>query len=96
MNTRDRFAGVGRLLTGVTCAVLLLALWYWGRDKGASPATGPAVPTTGDVAAVGRPAGLALPPGRAAGDPAPPRRPEPALFQGPAEGIALREARIPL
>ncbi|MFF9349845.1 class F sortase [Streptomyces sp. NPDC014734] len=42
-------------------AVLLLGLWLWGRDiadgTGASSA-----PTTGDIAAVGRPLGVPLPP----------------------------------
>ncbi|POX40801.1 class F sortase [Streptomyces sp. Ru73] len=50
--------GYGRLLTGVAWAVLLLGLWVWGRG----PADGqlPAA-TTGDVAAVGRPAFQELP-----------------------------------
>ncbi|WP_069172926.1 class F sortase [Streptomyces griseus] len=53
-----RPAGTGRLLTGVAWAVLLLGLWLWGRgaDGGIS------APTTGDVAAVGRPLGAPLPP----------------------------------
>ncbi|MEV0369131.1 sortase [Streptomyces sp. NPDC050636] len=49
----------GQLLIGVAWAVLLLGLWLWGRgmtDGGAAK-----VPTTGDVAAVGRPWGQVLP-----------------------------------
>ncbi|MFD0340579.1 class F sortase [Streptomyces sp. NPDC127117] len=53
--------GRGRLFAGVTWAVLLLGLWLWGRGitdgSGASSA-----PTTGDIAAVGRPLGVPLPP----------------------------------
>ncbi|MFF1839851.1 class F sortase [Streptomyces sp. NPDC058231] len=60
MSAKDRPAGNGRLLTGVAWAVLLLGLWLWGRGitdgSGASSA-----PTTGDVAAVGRPLGVPLP-----------------------------------
>ncbi|MFF2962212.1 class F sortase [Streptomyces sp. NPDC057963] len=61
MSARDRPEGHGRLLTGVAWAVLLTGLWLWGRDitdgSGASSA-----PTTGDIAAVGRPLGVPLPP----------------------------------
>ncbi|MEU9621704.1 MULTISPECIES: class F sortase [unclassified Streptomyces] len=61
MSAGDRPEGHGRLLTGVTWAVLLTGLWLWGRDitdgSGASSA-----PTTGDIAAVGRPLGVPLPP----------------------------------
>ncbi|MEU5715655.1 class F sortase [Streptomyces sp. NPDC020403] len=53
-----RPAGTGRLLTGVAWAVLLLGLWLWGRGAGG----GVSAPTTGDVAAVGRPLGAPLPP----------------------------------
>ncbi|MFD4760401.1 class F sortase [Streptomyces sp. NBC_00846] len=60
MPTPDRPEGHGRLLTGVAWAVLLMGLWLWGRDitdgSGASSA-----PTTGDIAAVGRPFGVPLP-----------------------------------
>ncbi|GLF93529.1 class F sortase [Streptomyces yaizuensis] len=63
--------GRGRLLTGVTWAVLLLGLWLWGRDT--TGATGPA-PTTGDVAAVGRPPRVPLPPAHDPVAPAPPLR----------------------
>ncbi|MFI5746634.1 class F sortase [Streptomyces sp. NPDC051644] len=61
MSDPDRPEGRGRLLTGVAWAVLLTGLWLWGRDitdgSGASSA-----PTTGDIAAVGRPLGVPLPP----------------------------------
>ncbi|MEU5049926.1 class F sortase [Streptomyces sp. NPDC021096] len=53
-------SGAGRLLTGAAWAALLVALWLWGRDITEVPLA--ASPTTGDVAAVGRPAGAALPP----------------------------------
>ncbi|MEV0955854.1 class F sortase [Streptomyces sp. NPDC049951] len=58
MAAPDSPAGTGRLLTGVTWAVLLLGLWLWGRAATA----GNSAPTTGDVAAVGRPLGVPLPP----------------------------------
>ncbi|MFD8725513.1 class F sortase [Streptomyces sp. NPDC059629] len=54
-------AGTGRLLTGVAWAILLLGLWLWGRGVTEVP-DGVSGPTTGDVAAVGRPAGTELPP----------------------------------
>ncbi|MFJ9706971.1 class F sortase [Streptomyces sp. NPDC101234] len=54
-------AGDGRLLTGVAWAILLLGLWLWGRGVTEAP-DGMSGPTTGDVAAVGRPAGAELPP----------------------------------
>lgn len=53
-------SGAGRLLTGAAWAALLVALWLWGRDITEVPLA--ASPTTGDVAAVGRPARAALPP----------------------------------
>ncbi|MGW9303960.1 class F sortase [Streptomyces cyaneofuscatus] len=58
MAAPDRPAGTGRLLTGVAWAVLLLGLWLWGRDASGAMSA----PTTGDVAAVGRPLGAPLPP----------------------------------
>ncbi|MER6223540.1 class F sortase [Streptomyces sp. 900105755] len=50
----ERSPGTGRLLTGVAWAVLLLGLWLWGRGVTEIP-DGMSGPTTGDVAAVGRP-----------------------------------------
>ncbi len=52
--TTDQAPGKGRALTGTAWAVLLLGLWLWGRDITDAPGGG-AAPTTGDVAAVGRP-----------------------------------------
>lgn len=57
-------AGHGRLLTGVAWAVILLGLWLWGRGITDGSGIGSA-PTTGDVAAVGRPLGVPLPPAHA-------------------------------
>lgn len=64
MSAEDRPAGGGRLLTGVAWAVLLLGLWLWGREVTDGPG-GSSAPTTGDVAAVGRPLGVPLPPAHA-------------------------------
>ncbi|MER0246244.1 class F sortase [Streptomyces sp. HSW2009] len=50
--------GRGRLTVGLAWALVLVALWLWG--KGNDPGAG-AAPTTGDVAAVGRPGAHALP-----------------------------------
>lgn len=47
----------------MTWAVLLIGLWMWGREVTEGPG-GTSAPTTGDVAAVGRPLGVALPPAR--------------------------------
>ncbi|MFB6424898.1 class F sortase [Streptomyces microflavus] len=69
MSAPHRPAGTGRLLTGVAWAVLLLGLWLWGRDASG----GMSAPTTGDVAAVGRPLGAPLPPAREPLDGAAPR-----------------------
>ncbi|MFD5814630.1 class F sortase [Streptomyces sp. NPDC127038] len=57
----DRSPGVGRLLTGVAWLVLLLGLWLWGREVTDLP-PGASSPTTGDIAAVGRPPEVRLPP----------------------------------
>ncbi|XEC32700.1 class F sortase [Streptomyces fradiae] len=65
----------GRALTGTAWAVLVLGLWVWGRDAADGPAYGSA-PTTGDIAAVGRPPGVPLPPDHAPLDPVEPRRVE--------------------
>ncbi|MGW2305399.1 class F sortase [Streptomyces sp. NPDC001809] len=71
----SRPAGTGRLVTGVAWALLLLGLWLWGREVTEGPGGGSA-PTTGDIAAVGRPFGSALPPAREPLDPVAPRRVE--------------------
>ncbi|MFE4370453.1 class F sortase [Streptomyces sp. NPDC056835] len=81
MPGRSAAPGIGRLLAGVTWAVLLLGLWLWGRDIGEGPGGWSAL-TTGDVAAVGRPQRVALPPARTALEPAEPRR-----VEVPAMGI---------
>ncbi|WP_432133208.1 MULTISPECIES: class F sortase [unclassified Streptomyces] len=57
----ERSSGTTRLITGLAWAVLLLGLWLWGREVTDVP-HGTSAPTTGDVAAVGRPAGVELPP----------------------------------
>ncbi|MFK4222921.1 class F sortase [Streptomyces sp. NPDC019890] len=72
MSAADRPAGTGRLLAGVAWAVLLLGLWFWGREITDGPG-GTSAPTTGDVAAVGRPLGVPLPP---AHDPLRPAQPQ--------------------
>ncbi|MCW5252668.1 class F sortase [Streptomyces sp. SHP 1-2] len=63
----------GRVVTGVAWVVLLLGLWLWGRDGAGLPG-GPFRPATGDMAAAGRPPGVALPPARAPLGDAVPRR----------------------
>ncbi|MET8827496.1 class F sortase [Streptomyces sp. NPDC004610] len=57
----ERTERTSRLLTGVACVLLLLGLWLWGREV-TDLRQGISAPTTGDVAAVGRPATAALPP----------------------------------
>ncbi|MCD9141578.1 sortase domain-containing protein [Streptomyces albireticuli] len=66
-----RTGGRGRLVTGVAWALLLLALWLWGRQ--ATDGHGAATPTAGDAAAAGRPADHPLPPAHA---PLPGARPQ--------------------
>ncbi|UQT58361.1 class F sortase [Streptomyces durmitorensis] len=53
-------AGHGRFLTGVAWALLLVGLWLWGSEI-TDVRGGVSEPTTGDVAAVGRPFGVELP-----------------------------------
>ncbi|MER5770228.1 class F sortase [Streptomyces sp. NPDC001985] len=72
MPAAERPPGSGRLFTGVAWAVLLLGLCLWGREAADGPGTSSA-PTTGDVAAVGRPLGVPLPP---AHEPVAPARPQ--------------------
>jgi sortase (surface protein transpeptidase) len=57
----ERSCGTGRLLAGVAWAVLLLGLWMWGCDV-TDVRQGISAPTTGDVAAAGRPSPTGLPP----------------------------------
>ncbi|MEU1305729.1 class F sortase [Streptomyces shenzhenensis] len=61
MSDGVRHAGAGRLVTGLAGALLLLGLWLWAREAADVP-PGVFGPTTGDMAAVGRPAGAELPP----------------------------------
>ncbi|MFD6548253.1 class F sortase [Streptomyces sp. SAS_267] len=61
MSDRERSSGSGRLLTGVAWLVLLLGLWLWGREV-TDLRLGTSAPTTGDIAAVGRPPEVRLPP----------------------------------
>ncbi|MCL7427501.1 class F sortase [Streptomyces sp. YS415] len=68
---RPRFSG--RLLTGTAWAVLLLGLWLWGRDV-TEVRHGTSTPTTGDMAAVGRPPDVDLPPPAGPLGPASPQR----------------------
>ncbi|MFD0368731.1 class F sortase [Streptomyces sp. NPDC059071] len=72
----------GRALTGTAWAVLVLGLWVWGRDTGEGP-LGSSAPTTGDIAAVGRPLGAPLPP-----EHAPMRAAEPRRVEIPSLGIS--------
>ncbi|MDL5201769.1 class F sortase [Streptomyces sp. ALI-76-A] len=61
MSDRERTTGTGRLLTGVAWALLLLGLWLWGREA-TDVRHGISAPATGDMAAVGRPPDVKLPP----------------------------------
>ncbi|MFC9845429.1 class F sortase [Streptomyces sp. NPDC060223] len=61
MSGQERSSTAGRLLTGVAWAVLLLGLWLWGREV-TDVRPGTSAPTTGDMAAVGRPPEVQLPP----------------------------------
>ncbi|MFD9906093.1 class F sortase [Streptomyces sp. NPDC059063] len=64
--------GTSRLVMGVAWAVLLVGLWLWGNEI-TDVRGGLSDPTTGDVAAVGRPAGVDLP---RAHEPLAPARPQ--------------------
>jgi sortase (surface protein transpeptidase) len=58
---REGPPGAGRLLAGTAWLVLLLGLWLWGREV-TDLRPGTSAPTTGDIAAVGRPPEVRLPP----------------------------------
>ena len=83
---------------GVAWALLLLGLWLWGREV-TDVRQGISSPTTGDVAAVGRPLGVELPPAvEPLGDARPQRVDIPALdVQAPvvARGLDPRGAIDP-
>ena len=79
MSDDERPSGSGRLLAGLTWAALLLALWHWGVQV-TDVRQGTSAPTTGDLAAVGRPPDAELPPAaRPLGDALPQRIDIPAL-----------------
>ncbi|MGW2780562.1 class F sortase [Streptomyces populi] len=61
MAEREGPPGAGRLLAGTAWLVLLLGLWLWGREV-TDLRPGTSAPTTGDIAAVGRPPEVRLPP----------------------------------
>ncbi|QIJ62862.1 class F sortase [Streptomyces sp. JB150] len=63
MSDREHTTGTGRLIAGVAWAVLLLGLWLWGREA-TDVGHGISGPKTGDMAAVGRPPDVRLPPAR--------------------------------
>ncbi|MFF4211026.1 class F sortase [Streptomyces sp. NPDC001796] len=60
MSGHERSCGTGRLLMGVAWVILLLGLWMWGREV-TDVRPGISAPTTGDMAAVGRPPTAQLP-----------------------------------
>lgn len=73
VHDHESSSGTGRLAAAATWALLLLGLWLWGREVTDVPAGAPGA-ATGDVAAVGRPAGSGLPPAaRPLGDAVPQR-----------------------
>lgn len=88
----------GRLLMGVAWVVLLLGLWLWGREI-SDVQQGISAPVSGDVAAVGRPPEVELPPAvRPLGDALPQRLDIPGLdVQAPvvARGLDPRGAVDP-
>lgn len=79
MSDHERPAHGGRLLMGVAWALLLLGLWLWGREV-TDVRQGISAPVSGDVAAVGRPPRVDLPPAaRPLGDALPQRLDIPGL-----------------
>ena len=98
MPEQERSSTGGRLMTGVAWAVLLLGLWLWGREV-TDVRQGISAPATGDMAAVGRPPGVQLPPAKQPlGDARPQRVDIPAMgVQAPvvARGLDQRGAIDP-
>ncbi|MEG8277673.1 class F sortase [Streptomyces sp. AHA2] len=96
--TYRRLYGTGRMLAGVAWVVLLLGLWLWGREV-TEVRHGISAPTTGDMAAAGRPPDVKLPPAhRPLGDAVPQRVDIPGLgVQAPvlARGLDARGAPDP-
>ncbi|MGI5375711.1 class F sortase [Streptomyces sp. CA-251387] len=79
MADHERSPHGGRLLMGVAWAVLLLGLWLWGREV-TDVRQAVSAPVSGDVAAVGRPQMVQLPPAvRPLGDALPQRLDIPGL-----------------
>ncbi|MYS93024.1 MULTISPECIES: class F sortase [Streptomyces] len=95
---KGRSPGTGRLLAGVAWVALLLGLWLWGREV-TDVRHGISAPTTGDMAAAGRPPDVKLPPEhRPLGDALPQRVDIPGLgVQAPvvARGLDARGALDP-
>ncbi|MFI6011387.1 class F sortase [Streptomyces sp. NPDC051243] len=60
MSGQERTSHGGRLLMGVTWALLLVGLWLWGREI-TDVRQAVSAPVSGDVAAVGRPQQVRLP-----------------------------------
>ncbi|MEV0116449.1 class F sortase [Streptomyces sp. NPDC050844] len=73
MSGGERPSGTSGLLTGVAWAMLLVGLWLWGSEI-TDGSGGHSGPTTGDVAAVGRPFGVELPDAHEPLAPAKPQR----------------------
>ncbi|MFG1670693.1 class F sortase [Streptomyces sp. Y7] len=79
MAEREHSGFRGRFLMGLAWTVLLLGLWLWGREL-TDVRQAVTAPVSGDVAAVGRPASVQLPPSvRPLGDALPQRLDIPAL-----------------
>ena len=90
MSDGERSSGSGRFLTGVAWVILLLGLWLWGREA-TDIRQGISAPATGDMAAVGRPPDVQLPPAqRPLGDALPQRVDIPELgIQAPVVARGL-------
>jgi hypothetical protein len=95
---RERSSGTARLLMGVAWVVLLLGLWLWGREV-TDVRQGVSAPVAGDMAAVGRPPEVRLPPAlKPLGQAAPQRIDIPAMgVQAPvvSRGLDPRGALDP-